>query len=178
MTCIVAIKNSNRVIIGADSCGSEENIGVVRVPPKVFVKGNYGFGFSHSFRLGQIIEHVFEPPPISSKVTDNELIAHMVKNFIPQLKSTLEDHGYPYHEDEKEGWALIIGIHGRILTIESDWQVGLDDLDLTAIGSGAEYALGALYVSDKEPLETATAALMAANKFCPSVMTPFNFIEV
>jgi len=178
MTCIVAIKNSNRVIIGADSCGSEENIGVVRIPPKVFVKGNYGFGFSHSFRLGQIIEHVFEPPPVSPKVTDNELIAHMVKNFIPQLKSTLEDHGYPYHEDEKEGWALIIGIHGRILTIESDWQIGLDDLDFTAIGSGAEYALGALYVSDKEPLETATAALMAANKFCPSVMTPFNFIEV
>ena len=178
MTCIVAIKNSNRVIIGADSCGSEENIGVVRIPPKVFVKGNYGFGFSHSFRLGQIIEHVFEPPPVSPKVTDNELIAHMVKNFIPQLKATLEDHGYPYHEDEKEGWALIIGIHGRILTIESDWQIGLDDLDFIAIGSGAEYALGALYVSDKEPLETATAALMAANKFCPSVMTPFNFIEV
>jgi hypothetical protein len=179
MTCVVAIVNSEgKVTIGADSSAVDDIIVTPHREPKVFVKGEFGIGYCHSFRMGQIIEFWFTPPPIPEN--EKSLMRYMVMDFIPELKSVLEDNGYPNHEDEKTEWSLIVGVRGLIFTIESDWHVGYDDLPYASIGAGSSYALGVLHAAPfwMDSHKAAHVALEAAEKFCPYVVGPFNFIEV
>ena len=181
MTCIVAIVDGNgKIIMGADSSAVDETIHTAHLDSKVFKKGEFGIGYCHSFRMGQIIEFWFTPPEIPDK--EENMMRYMVQDFVPELKSILADNDYPNHEDEKTEWAMIVGIRGHLFTIESDWHVGYDDISYVSIGAGASYAIGAMYsvlgIGHKDAQYMARTALEAAEKFCPYVIKPFNFIEV
>lgn len=179
MTCVVAIVDkTKRVVLGADSSAVDELIHTEHLDSKVFKKGEFGIGYCHSFRMGQIIEFWFEPPPIPDD--EKNLMRYMVMEFVPELKKVLEDNDYPTHDDEKTDWSLIVAVAGQIFTIESDWHVGYDNVPYAAIGAGASYALGSMYSAsiDEDIDRTAYNALLAAQKFCPYVIGPFNFIEV
>lgn len=178
MTCVVAVTDGLKVKMGSDSAAANDDVISQRVCPKVFVRGEFGIGYCYSFRLGQIIEYFFEPPKIDKDV---DLMRYMVTKFVPALKVALEENDYPYHEDEKDRWMVLVGIRGKIFCIESDFQVGLDAEEVAAIGAGAELALGAMFVSlelDYELLEIAELGLTAAAKFSPFVIEPFLYIEV
>lgn len=179
MTCIVAIAGKDgAIILGADSSAVDETVQTAHIDPKIFIKGEFGIGYCHSFRMGQIIEFWFEPPPIPKN--EINLMRYMVQDFIPELKSILADNDYPNHEDEKIEWSLIVGVRGNIFTVESDWHVGYDDIPYASIGAGSSYALGALYSTaiGDDAKSVARVALRAAEKFCPYVLGPFNYIEV
>lgn len=179
MTCVVAVVDgAQRITMGADSSAVDELIHTEHLDSKVFVKGEFGIGYCHSFRLGQILEFWFEPPELPDE--DNNLMRYMVRDFVPELKTVLEDNDYPAHEDEKTDWSIIVGVRGHIFTIESDWHVGYDDLPYAAIGAGSSYALGSLFTNnhDASKIVVVRRALEAAQKFCPYVIGPFNFIEV
>ena len=105
---------------------------------------------------------------------------YFVKHFVPALKDALEENNYPSSDDEKSGWKLLIGIRGRIFTIEDDYHVGQDFINYSSIGSGSPYALGALYASSKakDPQKILTDALKAAELFTTSVCGPFIFEEI
>jgi hypothetical protein len=177
MTCIVAIVDKNRKItMGADSSAVDESIHTPHLEPKVFVKGEFGIGYCHSFRMGQIIEFWFAPPPIPKD--EENLMRYMVMDFIPELKTILADNDYPNNEEDKTEWSLIVGVRGHIFTIESDWHIGYDDIPYASIGAGSSYALGAMYSAQGTSDYAAKKGLEAAEKFCPYVLGPFNFIEV
>jgi hypothetical protein len=177
MTCIVAIVDRHRrITMGADSSAVDETIHTPHLDPKIFVKGEIGIGYCHSFRMGQIIEFWFEPPPLPEG--SENIMRYMVTEFIPELKSVLSDHDYPNNEEDKTEWSLIVGVRGHIFTIESDWHVGYDDLPYASIGAGSSYALGAMYTAQDTTDIVAKKALEAAEKFCPYVLGPFHFIEV
>jgi hypothetical protein len=174
---VATVDGNGKIIIGADSSAVDETIITPHIDPKVFKKGEFGIGYCHSFRLGQIIEFWFDPPPIPEG--EDNIIKYMVKDFIPELKGVLADNDYPNHDDEKTDWAIIVGVRGHLFTIESDWHVGYDDVSFAAIGAGSSYAIGAMAsstVGDNERI--ALNALLIAEKFCPYVIGPFNFIEV
>lgn len=178
MTCVVAtVDMHGNILMGADSSAVDESIHTEHIHPKVFKRGEFGIGYCHSFRLGQIVEFWFEPPPIP----DNEknIMRYMVMDFVPELKKILEDNDYPTHDEEKTDWSLIVGVAGKIFIIESDWHVGHDNLEYAAIGAGSAYALGAMSAtSDRGYHVTAQAGLEVAEEFCPYVIGPFHFIEV
>lgn len=180
MTCVVGVITENgRVIMGADSSATDELIHTAHIESKVFVKGEFGIGYCHSFRLGQIIEFWFDPPPIPDD--EEYLIRYMVSTFVPELKSVCEDNDYPNHDDEKVDWSIMVGVRGQLFTIESDWHVGHDSIPYASIGAGSSYALGSFYSTSltySNKHAAARIALEAAEKFCPYVIQPFNFIEV
>jgi len=181
MTCIVAILDTNvdnkqKIIMGADSSAVDETIHTPHITPKVFVKGEFGIGYCHSFRLGQILEFWFTPPHIPEG--EENLMKYMVMDFIPELKGALALQDYPNHEDEKTEWSLIVGVRGHIFTVESDWHVGYDDIPYASIGAGSAYALGAIHAAEGDNKWVAKKALEAAELFCPYVLGPFHFIEV
>ena len=64
MTCIVALKDGNKVYLGGDGAASEEKTGLIlqRIDPKVFRVGQFGIGFVDSFRMGQILQYSWTPP--------------------------------------------------------------------------------------------------------------------
>lgn len=178
MTCVVALVDQNgKIAMGSDSSAVDETIITPHLDPKVFIKGEFGIGYCHSFRLGQILEFYFDPPEIPEG--EDNLMRYMVTQFIPHLRETLIENDYPHHDDEKTEWSLIVGVRGHLFTIESDWHVGYDDMTFAAIGAGSPYAIGAMAsIKAGSPGYIAFQALKVAEKFCPYVIGPFHIIDV
>ena len=66
MTCIVGLVHADGVTIGADSAGCDGAWGIVtRADTKLFHNGPFLFGFTSSFRMGQLLRYAFKPPPSS-----------------------------------------------------------------------------------------------------------------
>jgi ATP-dependent protease HslVU (ClpYQ) peptidase subunit len=79
---------------------------------------------------------------------------------------------------EFEG-AVLIGYRGGLYVVSSDLGVSDIDRDVMAIGSGGDYALGALYAtreSGAHPMDRLRTALAAAATFNASVGPPYAFI--
>lgn len=184
MTCVVGIVNEDgRITIAADSSAVDNNIVTRHARPKVFTKGEFGIGYCHSFRLGQILEFHFDPPPMKKKMTEDEIVKYMITEFIPQMRVDLSINDYPTHDDEKENWGVMVGIRGHLFIIESDFHLSYDEQHYAAMGAGIEYALGAMHGMDtmgghQNKNLFLESALLAAERYCPYVVKPFDFIEV
>ena len=57
MTCIVAIAEKNVVYVGADSLGSNGNKIITRKDTKIFIRKPFIFGFTSSYRMGQLLRY-------------------------------------------------------------------------------------------------------------------------
>jgi hypothetical protein len=62
MTAIVGLVHKESVTIGGDSAGVSGLSLSVRADAKVFRKGRYLFGFTTSYRMGQLIRYSLQPP--------------------------------------------------------------------------------------------------------------------
>ncbi len=181
MTCVVGLIHRGKVYIGGDSAGVAGLNIRARKDEKVFVTGEYAMGFSHSFRIGQVLTYDFEPPAIESEDEGN-LMRFMVKKFIPAIRTTLKNAGMLNLTENVESMdaMFMVGVRGRLFTIASDLQVGETLDDFTAIGCGEEYALGSFHTtegSNMKPLARVEKALQAASRFSAGVCEPFNFVQ-
>jgi ATP-dependent protease HslVU (ClpYQ) peptidase subunit len=175
MTCIVAIKDGARLIFAGDSLGAEITTGYARlaVRPKVFSRetlgGNFLFGYTTSFRLGQLLEHDLVIP-IPER--DDDTTEYLVRKFIPAARACLKEGG-------EEPGIFIVGFRSHIFEVQTDWQVTEWVDRFSAIGSGANYALGALHASEDliDPEEAVVVALQAASRFNAYVRPPFHVID-
>lgn len=153
MTCIVGLEHEGRVYIGGDSQGSAGWSKTVRADSKVFLRdvphiGPAAFGFTSSFRMGQIIRYAFDPPAPKGDTEPADIDAYLVAEFIPALRKAFEEHGYQRVKDgEATAGTFLLGIAGRLYQVESDYQVGRSALPYDAVGCGSDIALGAMYVA-------------------------------
>lgn len=179
MTCIVAVEHEGKIWMGGDSAASREEDIVCRSNEKVFINGEFIIGFSGSFRIGQLLQYAFKPQKQSRNQTDME---YMVVDFIDSLRRLCRDKGLLM--EEKEGEAhdseFLVGYRGRIYVIESDFHVGRPIDSYAACGSGASYAMGAMYVLNEQlisPEEKIHEALSASAKYCTGVREPFTILS-
>lgn len=201
MTCIVGIAFDGRVMLGADSAAGDWRLNQrIRKDRKVFKNGELIFGFTSSFRMGQLLQYSLVPPPIVEK---QEPYEYAVKALVPALRTTLRDGGYTSTVNgREEGGQFLVGFRGHLFYIDADFQVGESTEAFEACGCGDSYAMGAMYeahkrlVPDPEPsvwtVGTAqmaeirrdffksvlTAGLEAAARFSAGVAPPFNFVEI
>lgn len=186
MTCIVGITDGKNVWIGGDSAGVEGVNLTMHADEKVFRRIGepnivWIFGFTTSFRMGQLIHYDLCLPKIEE---DDRLDLHrfMVKKFIPALKDCLSAGGWQAKKDEREqGGQFIVGILGELFSIEDDYQVGKPARQYHAVGSGASVALGALYASKRSKQNAKRRiliALEAAEAFNTGVRGPFKILEI
>lgn len=177
MTCIVGIAHQGKVIIGADSAGTGGYDQRIRLDRKVFKNGEMIFGFTSSFRMGQLLEFNLTPPPITE---GQEPYAYAVRSLVPAIRQCFKDGGFASMKDgREEGGVFLVGFRGHLLTIYSDYQVGEDIDGFAAVGCGESYALGAMYaMPNHEPMARLQAGLDAAAKFSAGVAGPFHFVEL
>lgn len=176
MTCIVAIKNDNSILLGGDSAASGNNRIVQRKDKKVFKRRGIGFGFAGSFRIGQLIKYSLKIPKRPANMYNEEwvfncLLAEIIKLLRENrlVKKNMMDCN------------LLIVYMGQIYKVDSDFQIELVEDNYAAIGDGADVALGSLYALreiDIPVKDKATLALNASSKYCTTVSEPFHFIEV
>lgn len=178
MTCIVGIAHEGKVILGADSAGTGGYDQRIRRDRKVFKNGELIFGFTSSFRMGQLLQFALTPPPINE---GQEAYDYAVKALVPAIRDTLRSGGFMTTTDGREsGGVFLVGFRGRLFYIDSDFQVGEGVEPYEAVGCGENYAMGAMHAlgSDVAPMVRLQAGLDAAAKFSAGVAGPFHFVEL
>lgn len=173
MTAIVGLTRGGSVFIGGDSAGVSGLSLSVRADSKVFRNGRYLFGFTSSFRMGQLIRYSLNLPE-----PEDDLNRFMVTKFIDGLRDCLKSGGYARKEEEQElGGTFLVGVRGRLFTIYDDYQVAKALDGYAAVGCGNDIALGALYATagrGMRPKARVRLALTAAERFSAGVRGPFT----
>jgi ATP-dependent protease HslVU (ClpYQ) peptidase subunit len=172
MTAIVGLVQSGTVYIGGDSAGVEGLNLTVRADTKVFRKKRYVFGFTTSFRMGQLIRYSLTVPK-----PNGDLDAFMSTTFVDAVRECLKTGGWASKENEREeGGTFLVGVQGQLFTVYGDYQVARAADDFAAVGCGDQIALGALFGTagaDLSPRRRVLKALAAAERFSAGVRGPF-----
>lgn len=173
MTCIVGIETDSGVIMGADSCGSDENYHDTYKNPKLFKVGDLLIGWAGPYRMGQIVEYHFQEPARSTEWSDFDYI---VKGVVVGLMATLVEHG---HNIEDEPGRLLVGYNGKLYMIDTGFAALSCAENYAAIGAGEMVAKGVMFAmrKHKSPKEAVRAALEAAERYCIGVRGPFTILS-
>jgi hypothetical protein len=176
MTVIVGLVADDGTVylLGADSAGVAGWSLTQRRDAKVFRVGEFVFGFTDSFRMGQLLRHGFKPPEIPEGA---DLFEYMVATFVPELRKCLKEGGYAtVNNNQEKGGTFLVGVRGRLFKVEGDFQVGESLKPYDACGCGQELALGALFAQTLDattPQTKVFTALAAAETFSAGVRGPF-----
>ncbi len=176
MTCIVGLIHDGKVYIGGDSAGVADYSLTIRADPKVFRNGEFIFGFTSSFRMGQLLAHALRPP---RRNPADDIYAFMVTDFINAVRDCLKAGGFNTRVSEADvGGDFLVGYAGRLFYVGQDYQVGESQDGLLAVGCGDQIALGALMATpDMPPEKRINNALTIAERLSAGVRGPFK-IEV
>lgn len=178
MTCIIGLEHEGNVYIGADSSAVEGWTVRQTVLSKVFQRGDFLIGYTSSFRMGQILQHHLIVRAQEEGEADD---AYMVCAFVEAVRKYLREKAYTKIEDSREqGGIFLAGYNGRLYRINSDFQVGCVRDGLDAVGSGAEFALGAVKALGRSlpPRKRIKRALRVAAYFSGSVCGPFKVLKL
>lgn len=176
MTCIVGVEYKNTVLIGGDIQGTGGNNKVIHTQPKVFNKSGVVFGYTSSYRFGQLIEHALEEPIVPDNITD--IYRWLTSVLVPKLHISMKS-GWYVDGDSPEGGNCLIGVKNQLWELQEDWSVLRSVRGYMAVGSGCEYALGSMLTSmeslnlktREHYVEAVKRAVYAAGTFSPSVGT-------
>jgi len=169
MTCIVGVEIDGKVVITGDIQGSGHNTKIVHTQPKVFTNSGMAFGYTTSYRFGQIIEHSIDKGFLPS--SDDQVYPWLVKEFVPHCKKVLREGDYD------AGGTCLIGIRGQLWRLEDDFAVLRSVIGFDAVGSGQEFALGALSTYMKmqmvssvdDVVRLSSKVIESVSEHCPSV---------
>jgi ATP-dependent protease HslVU (ClpYQ) peptidase subunit len=171
MTCIVGLVDGGRVYIGGDSAGVSGLDLQVRADAKVFKKDWMVFGFTSSFRMGQLLRYSLSIP---QRHPDTDVMKWMCSDFIDAVRNCLKSGGFAKKDSEVEsGGAFLVGYAGRLFAVHGDYQVAETAAPYASVGCGEAYAVGAMYASTNEPSERVKLALECAAANSAGVRGPF-----
>jgi len=189
MTCIVgAIDDDGTVWMAGDSAGVSGTTLRVRMDEKVFVRRVTGggtlamvFGFTSSFRMGQLLRYSFQVPEKRPR-QDWQIHEWMCTEFVDAVRKVLSDGGWMLKKDERTwGGTFLVGIKGRLFEIDSDFQVGEARTPFAAVGCGDDYALGAMAAMQGSGIpahEAVVRAVGIAEQFSAGVRGPVRIAGV
>lgn len=176
MTTIIGVQNEDSCVIVSDSrIVDNGKIYTHSKMVKAVQRGNYIIGGAGDYRALQVVLHGWQPPLVTAKAKEN-LYEFAINKVMPSLKTTLIAAGVDLvksqNDDDKFELLLLIGINGTLFEVDSDFAVGMNDTGLYAIGSGGDYALGALHAG-ASMLDAMRIAALNNNE----TSSPFHILE-
>jgi len=182
VTTIVAVQGNGWVVVGWDARVAEDGGRVFNAGKnwsKVVRNNGYLLGAAGDVRAINLLHHVFHPAKADG-LTGIKLDRFMTGKFIPSLREVFESEGYmagSRSQAEEHGSTVLVVVNGVVFEIGSDWAWVRDDSGLYAIGSGGDYALGVLAVSDVSTVDackqSVLASLKVASRFDAATASPF-----
>jgi len=184
-TCIVALRDGNRIFMGADSqisFGSGRKHPVAR--PKVWQKDEALYGGTGDVRPIQVMEYAcIMPKPFETQ----ELYSFLVNNFVNEVRTTMKNSGCLHHRSgliENDGVEFmdalfLIAYKKKIFLLTHNFAIAEYAEGYGAAGSGEEFAYGSLKATENseiKPLKKVHMALEAASQFNSGVSGPFDVI--
>lgn len=184
MTCIVGYLSDNRIYMGGDSAGVAGLNIRERSDEKVFIKGDMIFGFTSSFRMGQLIRYNFTIP--KHRPEEKSDYEYMCTDFIDSIIHCFKNNGYAsINSNEVQGGVFLVGYRNNLYKIESDFQVGKLSDPYDACGCGESYAMGAIKVYHEyknqlkfSPETIIEETLKTVVKFSAGVRDPFTILSI
>jgi len=161
MTTIIGIEYANRcVVLGDSRVVGDSKIYSHPDMVKVVTNGNFIVGAAGDVRALQVILHAWKPPVAVAKDKDN-LFQFMIGKVVPSLKQLLTDHNLldTKSSDKEFELYVLIAFNGNIFEIDSDFAVSRSESGYYGIGTGGDYALGALYAGATPEQAASIAAL-------------------
>ena len=148
MTIIIGyIDEENRMMhMFGDTQGTDGSFNkTVRHDDKVFQKGDMLFGFTSSYRMGQLLKYKLKiPQHLTLTMSDSE---YMYTLFIDAVIELFEKNGFQKKENEvKEGGEFLVAYRGTLYRVHCDYQIEVSVDNFHTCGCGREYAIGALNV--------------------------------
>jgi ATP-dependent protease HslVU (ClpYQ) peptidase subunit len=141
MTLIVGIdleiKGNKLIYLAGDRCGSNGFTKDQYVKPKVFKRDNYAFGYTSSFRMGQILEYA----KISKDLPSWEDESNLYVSFVDWAKSAMKDGGFLEDKSGKTSGGNFIFFNGKLLSeVQDNFSILIPIDGLIAVGSGENHA--------------------------------------
>jgi ATP-dependent protease HslVU (ClpYQ) peptidase subunit len=195
MTTIVGIQGDNFALICADSQVSDvDDSGYVTQvvtlrdgTGKVQSNGRYLIGAAGDVRAINILHHAFQPPAAPPNLKGKKLDHFFTVKFIPALRECFEHQGYAMPDNDlkthmaEQASSIMVAVNGTIYTVEGDYSWYSDVNSMYAIGTGAQYAMGALHALQgrgRPNIQTARRvalkALASAARFDPYTGSPYH----
>ena len=173
MTCIVAIETPTGVWMGGDRMASTTRNAIDMDQPKVFRNGPALIGNCGSIRQHQLLQYVLSIPAHSLSWDVDRWVAVDLTRAMLEMA---EQWKASYVKDNvSHSHNALLAIRGRCYELQSDYSFTRCRTGEYAIGSGYEYAFGALHATrGREPKERIRTALEAAAERCPTVAGPFD----
>lgn len=139
MTCIMAIETSDdNVVIAGDYLGSNGFTKTLYSGSKIFRHSNMLFGYTSTFRFGQIIECILDDNTLYPPQKKEDTYSWLIRTFIPKLKKVLKD------EDYNSGGSAILVVNSQVWALQSDFSVLRADSGVYSVGSGEYHATSSL----------------------------------
>lgn len=180
MTCIVGIAQDGRVWLGGDNAGFIGGTILQHGNGKVFRSGEFVMGCAGNRRFAELARYAFKPPAIRVKDVER----YMVTAFIDALRAALKGKGYLFSAngqesaDKENGDGMLVGVRGGVFLVGCDFTASRVADGLFAIGSGMDYALGAMHATPRlDPEKRLTLALEAAERYSDGVAGPFHIVS-
>lgn len=125
MTAIVAFKHNGKVFLAGDRMGSNGYTKQVISAPKIFSVGeDLHFGYTHSFYMGQLLQHMFVPPAKDHRDTDDR---HLFTKIVPALKQMFDENKFgkeKNNEDKEPDYGNFIMVYkNRIFMFQSNSSI-------------------------------------------------------
>ncbi len=146
MTTIVGVCKNGNVTLGADSQVTDSNRGHVSSRMEKITKNNgYLIAGAGDSQPCDILQHIFVPP-VPTIIERKDLYKFMIVKFVPAMRECLEENGYKQEgKDAESGFSMLIAFDGELFDIGDDFSVILNDDGIHGVGSGSQFAIGALY---------------------------------
>ena len=183
MTCIVGISGMHgdkTVWMGGDSVAVSDWTTTTLPNGKLFRVGPCLIGVTGKYRESQLLEYRLEVPPFDGQDLDR----FMAVDFSDAVRQLYKDSGWLSVENSREAGdgAALIGIHGTLYTLYSNFECSRIKGNYNAIGGGRQLAFGSLYTTSRyaamDPQSGLAAALEAAATFNMGVAPPFTFMTL
>jgi len=180
MTCIVGVVDGKNVWLGGDSAGTAGDLSrTIIKDPKVFVRGDVGFGVCGSPKVMDALAHAIELPKQKTGSDRSFLVGELVPAIRRGLKKLDAVMKHPVHGTLFEG-SILIAYRGCLYNLESNFQLIQAANGTDAIGSGGELARGSLQSSKsvRDPKQRIITALEAATEGNAGVAPPYVVVAV
>lgn len=139
MTTIVGVETKKGFILAADSQTTEgERAYISKEIPKIVEVGEYVLTGAGTSRYCDIVTYGWEPPVYDG----TNLYKFMILKFIPAMRKIHEETGYLLKEGE--GATFLVGLKNKLFYICEDYSVLRTNSKIYAMGTGGNWAVGAL----------------------------------
>ncbi len=177
MTCIVGLEHGGAVYMGGDSAAVSGYDVTLDSIPKVFLNGDMIFGFTSSFRMGQLLRYKLVPPP---RKRSRDVMHYLVNDFVDAVRACFNESGYmkKINTIEDQGGNFLLGYAGRLYQVHTDFTVIRGNRGFDAVGC-ATTAHGAMAATVKmrDPVKRIRLALQVAETTNIGVRRPFTILK-